>query len=356
MKRIILSFSLVITAIVNTFSQSDHKRNLYFPPLNSDTWEAININETGWDVSQLQPLIDYIEENSTKAFIILKDGKIVMEWYDSDTNAASNLPWYSAGKTLVAFTVGIAQDEGYLNIDNSSSDYLGKGWSNMTQNQESKITLKHHLTMTTGLDYTVMNKNCTLPRCLTYKNAPGSFWYYHNAGYTKTHNIVSGAVKQSFESYFNEKLRDKIGMQGEWKRLGYAKPFYSNARSMARFGLLNLNKGIWNNTPILNDPEYFSAMVNTSQNQNESYGYLWWLNGKDSFRLPALTKEFKGKLIPNAPDDLIAGLGKNDQKLYVVPSKNLVIVRMGDKAKKVRSGPSNFDNELWKKLNKLFVF
>ncbi|RED48406.1 serine hydrolase domain-containing protein [Seonamhaeicola aphaedonensis] len=356
MKRKFLSLSLIIIVIANIFSQSENQGSLYFPPLSSDSWEKIDINKTGWNISYLQHLMDYIKEKSTKAFIILKDGKIVLEWYDSDTNAQSNLPWYSAGKTLVAFTVGIAQDEGHLNINHSSSIHLGTGWSNMTEIQESKITVKHHMTMTTGLDYTIFNKNCTAPRCLNFKYNPSEFWYYHNAAYTKIQAIVTIAVNQSFEDYFNKKLRDKIGMQGEWKRLGFAKPYYSNARSMARFGLLNLNKGYWGDTPILKDSKYFSDMTNTSQDLNKSYGYLWWLNGKDNFKLPGLTKTFNGKLIPNAPDDLIAGLGKNDQKLYVVPSKNLVIVRMGDKAKKTRFGPSNFDNELWDKLNKFFAF
>ncbi len=63
--------------------------------------------------------------------------------------------------------------------------------------------------------------------------------------------------------------------------------------------------------------------------------------------------EFSGALIPNAPEDLIAGLGKNDQKLYIVPSQGLVIVRMGDIAGKTTLGPSSFDNELWAKINAL---
>ena len=207
--------------------------------------------------------------------------------------------------------------------------------------------------MTTGLDYTVPNNNCTDPECLIYKDEPNSFWYYHNATYTTLHNIVSGAVGTDFDSYFIAKLKSKIGMQGAWIPFGYFKLYYSNARSMARVGLLNLNKGVWNGTTILDDSDYFNAMTNTSQNHNKAYGYLWWLNGKDSFRGPGLTQEFQGKLIPNAPDDLIAGLGKNDQKMYVIPSRNLVIIRMGDDAGEALLGPSSFDNDLWAEINKL---
>ncbi len=95
-------------------------------------------------------------------------------------------------------------------------------------------------------------------------------------------------------------------------------------------------------------------MTSTSQNLNKAYGYFWWLNGKSNYRLPGSEIEYSGTLIPNAPSDLIAGLGKNDQKLYIVPSKNLVIVRMGDNANNSVFGPSSFDNQLWEKLNTLF--
>ena len=64
--------------------------------------------------------------------------------------------------------------------------------------------------MTTGLDYTVPNNNCTDPECLIYKDEPNSFWYYHNATYTTLHNIVSGAVGTDFDSYFIAKLKSKI--------------------------------------------------------------------------------------------------------------------------------------------------
>jgi hypothetical protein len=60
---------------------------------------------------------------------------------------------------------------------------------------------------------------------------------------------------------------------------------------------------------------------------------------------------FETKLIPNASEDLYAGLGENDQKLYIVPSQNLVIVRMGEAIGVATLGPSSFDNELWGLIN-----
>jgi len=326
-------------------------QEIYFPPLNSDEWETVSMEELEWKSSAEQPLYDFLETNKTEAFILLKDGKIVMEKYFGSFNATKNHSWNSAAKTLTAFTVGIAQKEGFLSIDHASLDYMESGWSSLSPEQEAQITIKDHLTMTTGLDYTVQNNFCTAQECLLYKNDPNTFWYYHNATYTLLDNIVSGAVNQDFKDYFNTKVRDKIGMQGSWIKTGYLNLYFSNARSMARFGLLNLNKGIWNGTAILDDPSYFTAMTNTSQDLNKSYGYLWWLNGKSSFRLPNSEDQYSGELIPDAPDDLIAGLGALDQKLYVVPSKGLVVIRMGDAATEEALGPSSFDTNLWKKIN-----
>ena len=350
---LVLFFTLGCSSDENNENQEPITDTLYFPPLNSEVWETSTVSELGWNASELPTLLSYIESKGTKAFLILKNGKIVVEWYGNGGNADSNLPWNSAAKTLVAFTIGIAQKDRYLNINEPSNKYLGKGWTSLTTQQEDNITIWNHLTMTTGLDYTVPNNNCTDPECLIYKNEPSSFWYYHNAAYTTIHNIIAGAIGNDFDSYFNDKLKSKIGMQGAWIPFGYFKLYYSNARSMARFGLLNLNKGVWDGNDILNDASYFEAMTNTSQNLNKAYGYLWWLNGKDSFRGPGLELEFQGKLIPNAPDDLIAGLGKNDQKMYVVPSQKLVIIRMGDDSSEALLGPSNFDNDLWGEINKL---
>lgn len=327
------------------------EEGLYFPPLNSEEWETVSLEELEWNSNAEQPLYDFLEANKTEAFILLKDGKIVLEKYFGSFNATKNHTWNSAAKTLTAFTVGIAQKEGYLAIDNASSDYMGTGWSSLSPEKEAQITVKNHLTMTTGLDFTVENNFCTDTECLIYKDEPNTFWYYHNATYTLLDNIVSGATDQDFKEYFNVKIRDKIGMQGSWIKTGYLNLYFSNARSMARFGLLNLNKGVWDNTPILDDSVFFTDMSTTSQELNKSYGYLWWLNGKSSFRIPGSEELYPGKLIPNAPDDLIAGLGAFDQKLYVVPSKGLVIIRMGDSANEDELGPTSFDNDLWAKLN-----
>src|SRR5690606_27222641 len=126
--------------------------------------------------------------------------------------------------------------------------------------------------------------------------------------------------------------------------------FASNTRSMARFGLLALNKGKWKQQQIVNEV-YFNQMVSTSQDINEAYGYLWWLNGKDTFNLPQSQMQFNSSLIPSAPSYMYMALGKNDQKIYVVPSKKMVIIRMGDAADGSNFALSDFDEILWQKIN-----
>lgn len=328
------------------------EEGLYFPPVGSNAWESVSLDALGWNENNLQDLLTFLEDNNSESFIVLKDGKIAIEAYFNGGSSTDEHAWYSAGKTLSAFTVGLAQEEGFLNINNASALYLGVGWSSLTIEQEQNISIWNHITMTSGLDYTnILLQTCTLPGCLTFLNEPGTFWYYHNAPYTLSQLIVEGAVGSDFSSYFNSKLRNKIGMDGSWQNIGFNKIYHSSARSMARFGLLVLNDGSWDELLILSDSNYFNQMVTTSQNMNQAYGYLWWLNGKNSFRIPGSTEEFPGELIPNAPSDLIAGLGLNDQKLYVVPSMNLVITRMGDAAGDELAGPSSFDNLLWEKIN-----
>jgi hypothetical protein len=115
-----------------------------------------------------------------------------------------------------------------------------------------------------------------------------------------------------------------------------------------------LARGNWNGTAILTDTAYFRRMLTPSQSFNRSYGYLWWLNGQPSYQLPGAQITLPGPLIPAAPADLIAALGKNDQKIYVVPSLGLVVVRQGQSAGASRLAASSFDNELWTRIMAVF--
>ncbi|WP_281324164.1 serine hydrolase [Flavobacterium sp. IMCC34518] len=322
---------------------------LYFPPLTGTTWETKTIESLGWRQAAVQPLLDYLELKHSKGFIILVNGRIVMENYFNGHDAATNWYWASAGKTLTSTLTGIAQQENLININNKVSQYIGTGWTSAPLAKENLITCKHLLTMTSGLDDTTDD---VTPAALTYTADAGTRWAYHNV-YVKLQDVITQASGQSWSNYFNAKLRDKIGMNGAWFTSGNNIVYSSTTRSMARFGLMMYNKGKWENEVILNET-YFNEATNTSQNINLGYGYLWWLNGKANYHLPQSQITFQGSIIPSAPNDMFMALGKNDQKIYVVPSKKMVVIRMGDAADNVNLALSDFDDMLWTKISALY--
>ncbi|NHM03925.1 serine hydrolase domain-containing protein [Flavobacterium celericrescens] len=327
---------------------STPEEQMYFPPIGSDVWETKTIASLGWNQSQVQPLLDYLELKHTKGFIVLHNGRIVMENYFNGHSATQPWYWASAGKTLTATVTGIAEQEGYLNISNKVSDYLGTGWTSIPLAKENLITNKHLLTMTSGLNDALGDD--VSPANLQYVADAGTRWAYHNV-YVKLQDVVAASTGQTWSNYFNTKLRDKIGMtNGLWVEMDGLSVYWSTTRNMARFGLLALNKGKWEGNQIV-PQNYMDNATSTSQNINLAYGYLWWLNGKTSYHLPQTQLQFNGTLIPSAPADMYCALGKNDQKIYVVPSKKLVIIRMGDVADGVNFALSDFDETLWEKIS-----
>lgn len=350
MKKII-PFLIVVLLISCNSEDSTTPTNaeeaMYFPPIGSTTWETKSSTNLGWDETQIQPLLDYLELKHTKGFIVLHNGKIVLENYFNGHSATSTWYWASAGKTLTATVTGIAEQEGYLNINDKVSGYLGTGWTSVPLAKENLITNKHLLTMTSGLN-DALGDNVS-PSNLQYTADAGTRWAYHNV-YVKLQDVVTEATGKSWTNYFNTKLKNKIGMTGSWIQNGSLSVYWSTTRSMARFGLLALNNGKWENTQIINEG-YFTNATSTSQDINLSYGYLWWLNGKSSFHLPQSQFQFTGSIIPSSTNDMYCALGKDDQKIYVVPSKNLVIIRMGESPDETNFALSDFDETLWEKIS-----
>lgn len=321
---------------------------MYFPPDSGNEWETIPISELGWNQSAIQPLKDFLEKKHTKSFMILVNGRIVMEEYFNGQKASSDWEWNSAGKTLVSASVGIAQQEGLLNINKKVSDYLGTGWTSMPAEKENLVTVRNLLTMTSGLDD---RKQIVRKANLSYVADAGTRWAYSN-DFQKLIDVVSRASNKTFQHYFTEKIKNKIGMDGYWRKGIIFTIYHSTARSMARFGLLALNNGKWKKEQILNE-SFFRESISSSQNINPSYGYLWWLNGKSKYMIPGQQTVFKGFLVPDAPADMYAAMGAMDQRIYVIPGKKMVVVRMGESSNPtLRSfAVSGFDKALFEKIN-----
>ncbi|MEP1086184.1 serine hydrolase domain-containing protein [Algoriphagus sp.] len=314
---------------------NSNAQGLYFPPNESEEWKKQPLHELGWDGVKMAEFLAWLPTQDTRAFIILKDGKIVVEEYwgskltgVGEMDQSSYWYWASAGKTLTATLVGIAENQNLLKTSDRTQKYLGEGWTSLTSKQERAIRLNHQLTMTTGLDDRVASPDAISPGSLTFLAEPGKRWAYHNAPYTLLEDVIKNASGMSFQNYFQDNLGEKIGMKGFWQKTGANNVFYSNARSMARFGLLLLAKGNWNGEKIWSG-DFFDELSQSSQNLNRSYGYLTWLNGKSSYMIPQSQTIFPGMFVPNAPEDMYQALGKNGQMLMVIPSEGLVIVRMG---------------------------
>ncbi|MGR3809977.1 serine hydrolase domain-containing protein [Jiulongibacter sp. NS-SX5] len=329
----------------------------YFP--GESDWSSQDPKSLGITGSELSEIRDFMKTSDTRAFLLLKDGKLVIEEYQGedllglqDFGKESQWYWASAGKTLTSFLVGLAQEQGYLNIDNKTSEYLGEGWTSMPLEKENLITVKHQLTMTSGMDIEVDDPFCTEPKCFAYLADAGTRWEYHNGPYTILDEVITSATNQDFDSFFNENLRDKIGMDGKWRYVENNHVYFSTARSMARFGLMILNDGKWGEEQIMQDKSYLNAMKNTSQGINEAYGYLWWLNGKETGMVPGYQTVFNRWLTPDAPQDMISALGLNGQILNIIPSENMIVIRMGANPTTSQVG-LNTQDEIWALLNKV---
>jgi len=340
---------ITVVLLLNFIGKS---QSFYFPPTTGNVWDSILPSNLNYCQARIDSLYNYLQVKNTKSFIILKNGKRVLEKYFGTYTKDSLWYWASASKSLASFITGVAQQKGFININNQVSQYLGTGWTSAPLVKENMITVKHLLNMTSGLNDDPplpCDNEDTAKTCLTYTANAGTRWAYHTGTYRKIQDVVSNAVGQSYNAITNNWIETKTGMNGFWVQQVY----YSKARDMARFGLLNLNKGIWNTDTLMKDTAYFRAMTNTSQNLNLAYGYLWWLNGKSSLMTPGLQFTFPGTLMSNAPNDMYCALGKNDQKIYVVPSQNIVVIRQGNTAGGFNLAASAFDNVLWDYINKL---
>jgi len=319
---------------------------IYFPPTSGDQWDTLNITTLDWCPAKVDSLYNFLDSIDSKSFIVLKNGKIVLEKYFGTYTIDSTFSWYSAAKSLRAVLLGKAQEENYLNISDKTSDYLGTGWTSLTTSQEDSITIWNQLTMSSGLDET--NFLCVNPSCLNYVSTAGTRWAYHNGPYSLTRNVLEAATGVNHNIYSNT-LENLIGMNGTWLSFLGNSSYNSNARDMARFGLLVSNKGVWDNEPLLSDTSYLNQMLSPSQSLNPSYGYLWWLNGQDSYINTSSTNTIMGSIAPDAPMDVYAAAGSFGQFISISPANNLIMIRQG------LSDNSDFTefemhNEIWKRI------
>lgn len=303
----------------------------------------------------------------TDGVVIVRGGKIVFEKYARGyTKDTPHLIW-SAAKSVTSALVGIASSEGRFKL----TDPVHKFFPSMNDGLKAEMTVEHVLQMSSGLDwnegyeaspldssviamlYTAGRGN--MPQFTSgfrLRHRPGTRWYY-SSGDT---NLLSGILRKTmsedeYQNYPWTKLFDPIGMKRvtfERDRAGHfvgSSYVYAPPRELAKFGFLFLNDGMWENKRILPEgwvtysrtlaPAYYAHPV-----PGEAYGAQWWQNA----RTPSTEAPW-----PDAPLDTYVAMGHWGQRIYIIPSMDIVAVRVGDDRYKEHEGGYS-DNEFLKKL------
>jgi CubicO group peptidase (beta-lactamase class C family) len=320
------------------------RRRLYFPPA-TGTWHTLAPATAGWDADALQAALDYAGEQHSRGVVVLHRGRIVAERYWGPAGAAYVRDVGSAQKSISSMLAGIAMRTTGLRADHRVTRWLGAGWSGVPRAVERRLTVRHLLAQSNGLDEQLES---------VYE--PGTAWLYSGAWFA-LHRVLAAATGTPVPEYARRVLFDPIGCAaGHWQRPRtdpYGVPelgLRTTARDFARLGLLALARGRWNGVDVIADDAYWEQALTPSQPTNEAYGWLWWLNGTATHRLPGSgDRSRSGALIPSAPPDLFCALGKGDQKLYVLPAHQVVIARIGLDAGDTPA-LSSFDRAWWELL------
>jgi CubicO group peptidase (beta-lactamase class C family) len=307
---------------------------------NQDTlaWPMGNIipdTNTGID----QPVLSGIADNlmihnkyhgNPFAFLVLHHGIPVAEKYKPGFNAGTRFPSWSMAKSFTNALAGIMVKDGMLNILQTAQI---EGWN---ADARSKITINDLMQMQSGLRWNEDYGNRSDVTTMLYNSSDfagfasgqpldypaGSHWYY-SSGST---NIVNYLMRKQFRgdeayyAYAADRLFNKTGMPGavfETDPSGTlvgSSYIYATARDYARFGLLYLRDGVFCGERIL--PEgWVSYTITPARHSKGNYGSFFWLN--------------KGKYYPSAPDDMYSCNGHDGQRIFVIPSKDLVVVVLG---------------------------
>lgn len=308
--------------------------------------------------SETRDLLDYLRSHGGTGFIVIENGKTLIDqtWpAPADDRMFANFVYGKAGdgglledvasqqKSFVAILVAIAVDKGLIDIDSPVSNYLGVGWSKASPEQEARIRVVDVLTMSSGLDET-----------FHYIAPPGSLFFYNTPVYAITKRVVSAAAGQSLETITQDWLTKPIGMKDTvWRKrpaalasAGNDTGLVTTPHDVARLGLMVLSGGVAENGARVVSEAQLNALFTRSPT-NPAYGRLWWLNGGD-YTLRPQSDRRDGQLILAAPADLVGALGALDRRLYVVPSRRLVVVRTG-----AASQDPDFDQQLWLRLMKV---
>lgn len=270
------------------------------------------------------------EIQKTRSLLILYKGHLVAERYIDGFDKDTPILGWSMTKSVLATCYGILEHQGKLEMDWPAPIAEWK------DDERKNITLNHLLRMQSGLewdeDYSSISDvtkmlflDSDMTKAQKEKKAiakPTEIWNYSSG----TTNLLSGILRQQFRSHQEyldfpySALIDKIGMHsmvleadiaGNYVGSSYA---WASTRDWARFGQLYLDKGAWNGEQLF-DPEWVDYITAPTIHSEGKYGAHFWLNAEGKY--------------PDVPKDLFSCNGYQGQYVFVIPSKDLVVVRTG---------------------------
>jgi CubicO group peptidase (beta-lactamase class C family) len=310
-----------------------------YVPGAGDDWLTVDPVTHGWSPDRLDEVAAFVESSNARTFVVLSGGRIVAEHYWAGADAGTAQEIASCQKSVVSTLCGVAVDRGLLSLDDHVSDYLDPGWTNAGAAAEQAITIRHLLSMTSGLDQNT----------LTEVASPGAAWAYNTTAYQKLRPVLEEVAGTDIDALTRSWLWDPIGVSAasRWRERGGRGPLQVDAtgarlwsldmtaRDLARFGLLVERTGTWGTERVVSS-SWLAEALTPSQTMNPAYGYLWLL---------AASVAAEG-----VPDDLVAALGAGDQKVYISTGDEVVVVRQGGAANEAGETTTSFDAQLLQRL------
>ncbi|MEO8234413.1 MAG: serine hydrolase [Flavobacterium sp.] len=307
--------------------------NLVFPYGNKEAEKVVfeNIDYTKLDKAVANAFDKKGEKKKrTRALLVIYKDKIIAEKYDTGFTKDSKILGWSMTKSITATYFGILQKQGKFDINKPAPI---AEWQN---DERKNITTNDLLHMNSGLEWEEDYEKISDATKMLFqaedmsksqivkpaKFKPNTHWNYSSG----TTNLLSGILRNQFKThqeyldFWYSSLIDKIGMNsmvietdmaGNYVGSSYG---WATARDWSKFGLLYLHKGNWNGEQIF-DESWAKYVATPTNDSNGVYGGQFWLNA--------------GGKYPDAPKDLYSANGFQGQNVFIIPSLDIVIVRMG---------------------------
>jgi len=299
-------------------------------------WKQLPAPEqAGWAVENLGKIHAYVEEMGSTSAMIVQHGVVVAAW--GDIAHRSNL--HSCRKSLLNALIGIAVTQGKINLDDTLEKLAIDDKEPSLTAEEKKATVRDLLEARSGVYHAAAYETQGMKELKPRRgsHAPGTFWYYNNWDFNTLGYIYEKAAGTDVFNAFYREIAQPIGMQdfrpsdGRYVYSPHSRfPAYvfdMSARDFARFGLLYLHGGRWNDAQVVPEEWVKASTRPYSDTESGGYGYLWWTG--DSARGTRQEIPF--------PEGSFWAEGHLGQYAVVVPSLDLVIVNRldGDMTKRV---------------------